>query len=270
MKRCASSPRGQRSPDTTDFKLIRTKKFTPAQHNDACNSCHSKAMPLTAGYKTPERFFDHFDLVTLENSDFYPDGRDLGENYTQTSWRMSPCAKDGKLHCVTCHTSSGRYRFKKEKFNNACLPCHEERVKNVAAHSHHPAESEGSKCISCHMPKTDFARMQRSDHSMLPPTPATTIAYQSPNACNGCHADKDAAWADKLVRCWRQRDYQAPVLKRAALIDAARKRDWTKLPEMLAYISDPKSDEIFVTSLIRLLAHCDDPAKIPVLRDGPQ
>ena len=113
---------------------------------------------------------------------------------------MSPCVKGGKLHCVTCHTSSGRYRFKKEKFNNACLPCHEERVKNVAAHSHHPAESEASRCISCHMPTTEFARMQRSDHSMLPPTPATTIAYQSPNACNGCHADKDAAWADKLVR----------------------------------------------------------------------
>ena len=79
---------------------------------------------------------------------------------------MSPCAKDGKLHCVSCHTSSGRYRFKKENFNNACLPCHEERVNNVAAHSRHPAESEGSKCISCHMPKTEFARMVRSDHSM--------------------------------------------------------------------------------------------------------
>ena len=60
-------PKGEKPADTTDFKLIRTKKFTPAQHNDACNSCHSKAMPLTAGYKTPERFFDHFDLVTLEN-----------------------------------------------------------------------------------------------------------------------------------------------------------------------------------------------------------
>jgi len=259
-------PRGVKPPDTAEFKLIRTKKFTPAQHNDACNSCHSKAMPLTAGYKTPERFFDHFDLVTLENSDFYPDGRDLGENYTQTSWRMSPCVKDGKLHCVSCHTSSGRYRFKKEKFNNACLPCHEERVKNVAAHSHHPADSEGSKCISCHMPKTDFARMQRSDHSMLPPTPATTIAYQSPNACNGCHADKDVAWADKLVRSWHQRDYQAPILKRAALVDAARKRDWSKLPEMLVYISDPKRDEVFATSLIRLLAYSDNQAKIPVLR----
>ena len=78
--------------------------------------------------------------------------------------------------------------------------------------------------------------------------------------------DKDAAWADKLVRSWSKRDFQAPLLKRAALVDAARKRDWTRLPEMLAYIGDPKSNEIFVTSLIRLLAHCNDPSKVPVLR----
>ena len=32
---------------------------------------------------------------------------------------------------------------------------------------------------------------------MLPPTPAATIAFRSPNACNLCHKDKDAAWADQ-------------------------------------------------------------------------
>ena len=259
-------PKGEKPADTTDFKIIRTKKFTPAEHNDACNSCHSKAMPLTASYQTPERFFDHFDLVTLENPNFYPDGRDLGENYTQTSWRMSPCVKSGKLHCITCHTSSGRYRFRKpEDANKACLPCHEERVKNMAAHSHHPVESVASRCIACHMPTTDFPRMQRTDHSMLPPTPATTIAYQCPNACNGCHQDRDAAWSDKIVRQWHADGYQTPVLRRAALIDSARKRDWTKISEMLVFIGNPASDEIFVTSLIRLLAHCDDAAKVPVL-----
>ena len=41
----------------------------------------------------------------------YPDGRDLGENYTYTSWLMSPCAKSGKLDCNHCHTPSGRMRF---------------------------------------------------------------------------------------------------------------------------------------------------------------
>jgi tetratricopeptide (TPR) repeat protein len=208
---------------------------------------------LTLEYRPEDRFYDHFDLVTLEDPDFYPDGRDLGENYTLTSWNLSPCAKSGQLDCMHCHTSSGRYRFKKELFNNACMPCHEDKVKDSAAHTRHPAESEGSRCIACHMPMTAFARMNRSDHSMLPPTPAATMAYQSPNACNLCHQEKNAEWADQFVRQWRARDYQAPVLKRAALIDAARKRDWTKLPEMVVYIGDPKHNEIFAASLIRLI-----------------
>ena len=251
-----ATPKGQPLPE---LRIISTKTMSTAQRNDLCSGCHAKANPLTPAYRPGERFYDHYDLATLEDPDFYPDGRDLGENYTLTSWSMSPCAKVGQLDCMHCHTSSGRYRFKQEKFNHACLPCHEEKVQNPAAHTHHPAESEGSRCVSCHMPMTAFARMNRSDHSMLPPTPATTIAYQSPNACNLCHRDKDAAWADQLVRQWRSRDYQAPVLKRAALIDAARKRDWTKLPEMVAYIGDPTHDEIFATALIRLIPPAQDP-----------
>jgi len=250
-----ATPKGQ---PLSELRIIRTKTMTKVQRNDLCSSCHTKASPLTLEYKPEERFFDHFDLVTLEDPDYYVDGRDLGENYTLTSWSMSPCAKSGKIDCMHCHTSSGRYRFKKENFNNACLPCHEARVNNPTEHTRHQAESEGSKCISCHMPMTAFARMNRSDHSMLPPTPAATMAFKSPNACNICHNDKDADWADKYVRQWRTRDYQAPVLKRAALIGAARKRDWTKLADMLAYINDPKRDEVFAASLIRLISPAQD------------
>ena len=115
------------------------------------------------------------------------------------------------------------------------------------------------------MPKTAFARMNRSDHSMLPPTPATTIAYKSPNACNGCHQDKDAAWANGWVRRWRARDYQAPVLQRASLIEAARKRDWKRLPAMLEYLRRKDHDAVFAGSLIRLLRPCTDDRKWPVL-----
>lgn len=93
---------------------------------------------------------------------------------------------------------------------------------------------------------------------MLPPTPATTIAYQSPNACNLCHQDQDAKWADQIVRQWGSSDYQAPVLKLAALIDAARKRDWSKLPEMIAYIGDAGHEAVFAASLIRLIPPAQD------------
>jgi tetratricopeptide (TPR) repeat protein len=257
-----ATPKGQPLPE---LRIIRTKTMTKVQRNDLCSSCHAKASPLTVEYKPEERFYDHFDLVTLEDPDYYADGRDLGENYTLTSWSMSPCFRSGRIDCMHCHTSSGRYRFKKEKFNSACMPCHENKVQDPTAHTHHPAESEGSKCISCHMPMTAFARMNRSDHSMLPPTPAATLVYQSPNACNICHKDRDAEWADKYVRQWRTRDYQAPVLKRAALVDAARKRDWTRLPEMLAYIKDPDRDEIFAASLIRLIPPAQDQKTLSTL-----
>jgi len=257
-----ATPKDQPLPE---LRIISNKAMTKQQRNDLCSSCHAKASPLTLEYKPGERFFDHFDLVTLEDPDYYPDGRDLGENYTYTSWSMSPCVKSGKLDCMHCHTSSGRYRFKKEKFNDACVPCHADKVSSLTEHTHHPAESEASKCISCHMPMTTFARMKRSDHSMLPPAPAATMAYKSPNACNLCHKDKDAAWADTYVRHWRTRDYQAPLLKRAALIDAARKRDWSKLPEMLAYIQSKDREEVFAVSLIRLMEVSTDERIAPVL-----
>jgi tetratricopeptide (TPR) repeat protein len=257
------APKGQQPKD---MKIISVKKFTSEQHNATCSGCHAKMSPVTDSYPPGDRFFDHYDIATLEDPDFYPDGRDLGENYTYTSWLMSPCAKAGKINCITCHTSSGRYRFKaEEKANDACLPCHEKQAKSAPAHTHHKPDSPANKCISCHMPMTSFARMNRTDHSMLPPTPSTTIAYTSPNACNICHTDKDAAWADTYVRQWRTRDYQAPVLKRAALIEGARKRDWKHLPAMLDYIVSKERDEVFATSLIRMVPSSGDPRVAPAL-----
>jgi tetratricopeptide (TPR) repeat protein len=254
-------------PAPADLKLIAMSKLSIEQRNATCAPCHAKMSPVTMNFAPGDRYFDHFDLVGFENADFYPDGRDLGENYTYTQWRVSPCAKSGQLDCIHCHTSSGRYRFSEPaKANNACLPCHEDRVNHAVAHTHHEAGTSGNECISCHMPMTEFARMRRTDHSMRPPTPATTLAYNSPNACIICHTNKDAAWADKLVREWRPRDYQKPVLERAALIAAARKQDWKRLPDMLAYLARSDREEIQTASLVRLLADCPSDDKWPALR----
>jgi tetratricopeptide (TPR) repeat protein len=252
---------GKSTPE--DLKLISTKTFSAEQTNSLCAPCHAKMRPLTDTFKPGDRYFDHFDLVTLEDLDFYPDGRDLGENYTYTSWLTSPCVKSGELDCVHCHTSSGRFK-QSDTPNNACMPCHKERVEKVTEHSHHPKGSKGSECIGCHMPTTEFARMRRSDHSMLPPTPAATIKFKSPNACNLCHSDKDATWADKEVRKWHG-NYQVPVLHRADLIENARKQNWNELPKMLEYITSKDRDEVFAASLIRLLEPCNDDRKWRVL-----
>ena len=261
---CESAPKGT---VPKDLKIIRGgRDFTHEQNNATCSSCHAKAVVLTNTFLPGDRFFDHFGLVTLENHDYYPDGRDLGENYTYTSWLMSPCVKSGRLDCLHCHTSSGRYKFKDdEKANQACMPCHKDRVSNPTEHTRHKADRPGNACISCHMPTTEFARMRRTDHSMLPPVPAATMAYKSPNACNLCHPNKDAAWADHYVREWRDRDYQKPLLKRASLVDAARNHNWRNLREMLEYITSKDRDEVFATSLLRLVPASGDPLVVPAL-----
>jgi Flp pilus assembly protein TadD len=261
----AAMDAGVKGHTSKDIKIIRTLEFSHQRMNDMCATCHAKLVPLSTEFLPGEKFYDHYDLITLEHPDFYPDGRDLGENYTFTSWSMSPCLKSDKLDCNQCHTPSGRPRFEGKQANQSCLPCHAAIVADPTAHSHHQAESTGNSCAACHMPMSRFAAMARTDHSMRPPMPAATIAYKSPNACNQCHADHDAAWADQWVRKWYPRDYQAEPLRRAALLDAGRKNDWQRLAEMLADVEKQRGDEIYRNALVRLLRGCSDAKKWPVL-----
>lgn len=265
IQTCKAAPSGT---PPADLKIKSWKDFTLQQSNDACAPCHAKARPLTGAFTPGDRFFDHYDLALLEDRDYYPDGRDLGENYTQTSWMMSPCVKSGQLNCTHCHTSSGRYRFKGKPPGSACLPCHKERVKTAAAHTHHKADTEGSPtCVSCHMTMTEFGRMNRSDHSMRPPCPEATLQFKSPNACNQCHTNKSAPWAAGQVATWHPAStWQSRILRGGSLIEAARKHNWEQLPKMITYIREPKADAVVVASLLRLLGPCSDESKWPVIR----
>lgn len=247
--------------------------FTAHQTSAACSNCHAKMSSLSTDFKVGDDFFQHYDLVTYEHADFYPDGRDLGENYTYTSWRQSPCVKNSELHCLTCHTSSGRYRFSGKEANNACMPCHQSKVQNFTVHTRHKPKTGVTQCIQCHMPMTSFGNMNRSDHSMRPPMPSATIKFGSPNACNMCHKDKSPEWADKHVRRWHKDDYQAETLKLGTWIEQLRRQDYSGLKDILAYVQSKDRDEIFTNSIIRLLRSCPKeeltPALVNVLKNDP-
>ncbi len=250
--------------------LLRWADLTPSQVNSACAPCHAKAYPLTPEYPPAEDFFDHFDLITLEHNDFSPDGRDLGENYTYTLWMLNPCAKNEKLDCVYCHTSSGRYRFRDEvtsDVNAACTQCHSDKRENIAAHSRHPAESAAGRCIACHMPTTRFAAMRRSDHSHRPPSPQAAELYGATSACILCHKDQSESWAAEFVRVWHPDSTIRPrMLREADLVNAARHSDWSKLNDMLTYMSEENSEPVVTTSLLRLIPRSSDPRIWPAIQ----
>jgi len=243
-----------------DLKIISTKSFSPGQHNASCAPCHAKMHPITASYTPGERYFDNYDLTTIENPDFYPDGRDLGENYTMTSWELNECAENSAMHCVACHTSSGRFKFKNEP-EKSCLPCHSDKVENVAEHSQHPAGTEGAVCINCHLPKTEFGRMIRSDHSFRPPMPEATIRFGSPNACNSCHSDKSPQWANEIVKKRENKNYQDKTIEWAQLLKEARGGDWKNSGKIFSVIEKGGLDEVVITSFVRLMPACPDSAK---------
>ncbi len=250
---CQALKPGESLKETKLITVTQSRGFTAHQVDSACSTCHAKMSAITDSFKPGEDYFNHFDLITLEDIDYYPDGRDLGENYTYTLWRMNPCAKSGQLDCMHCHTSSGRYRFAGDTTNNACLPCHAGRVNNPQPHTHHEPGKESPHCVDCHMPATIFAKMKRSDHSFRPPMPTATIRFQSPNACNLCHKDQDPQWADKNVRQWHRKDFQHDHLELSALLLDARNGKWNRLPEILAYLTQDNHDEIYSSSFIRLM-----------------
>lgn len=248
-----------------DPKLIVTSTFTAEQHNASCGSCHAKMRAITPSYMPGDKFFDNYDLITLENNDFYPDGRDLGENYTMTGWHMNECAKASEMHCVTCHTSSGRYRFKSDDLqtaNRACTSCHNEKEAEYEAHTHHSFSSIAPKCIDCHMPMTSFGQMNRSDHSFRPPMPKASMEFGSPNACNICHDNKNAEWSQKQLDVWgKDKGYQQKTLEAGRLIIAAREGNWNQIDKMKTAIINNSYGEVFTTSLLRLMITCPDPTK---------
>ena len=257
-----------------ELKLLRFHEDLNMEQRDAtCSPCHAKMVPLTDAFTPGELFFNHYDLTSYEDRDFYVDGRDHGENYTMTGWMANPCANAGKLECIKCHTSSGRFRFK-ENPNQACLPCHQKKVDEIVEHSHHPAKA-GLSCIDCHMPKTAQAYMTRSDHSFRPPAPAASLEFGSPNACVICHFPDqdpmwantvhtnraDLEWANKHFRKMFETDQQDKILRLGRVIQACRDGNWDQLPEILAYLDDPDCDPPSQVAILRLLVPCPYPAK---------
>ena len=261
---CRAVPRGT---VPKSIRIMSWRDFTIDQVNDACSPCHAKMRSIKPGFKPGNRFFDHYDLVCLEDRDFYPDGRDLGENYTLTGWLMNPCAQSGMLDCMHCHTSSGRYRFKEENPNGACQPCHAQRVRRAQDHTRHPDGDGAPQCIDCHMPMTEFSRMLRSDHSIRPPSPDAGVRFGSPVACIICHSNETPQWAAAQVREWHpDSKWQREILRQGELVDAARRQKWEELPDILDYITEPGADPVVVTSLIRLLESCPDARKWNAIR----
>ena len=136
--------------------------------------------------------------------------------------QASPCFRGGEFSCISCHEmhldSPGQTSIQKwaraaqlkpkMDSDEACLQCHQTMATNITAHTHHSADSSGSRCYNCHMPRTTFGLLRAiRSHQVSSPSAKETVDYGRPNACNLCHLDQTLAWTAKKLEAW----YHQPV-----------------------------------------------------------
>jgi len=216
----------------------------------ACGSCHSRRVQR-AEWTPGEPFLDAFEPELFDTDAYYPDGQVREELYELVSFQSSRMYAEG-VRCWNCHDGHANGTMKPG--NQLCRTCHEQRYE-TDAHTHHPADSPGARCVACHMPVTVYMqRDPRHDHSFSRPDPELTVALGVPNACNRCHTDRDAAWAAQHVRAWHPAgDVRAERRAVATTIADARRDEARSVPGLLSLLGGP-GDSVRRASAARLLA----------------
>jgi len=138
---------------------------------------------------------------------FWPDGlaRVSGREYN--GLLESPCFRRGDLACVSCHSlhesNPNDQLAAGMEGNQACYQCHADYQAKLTEHTHHAADSEGSRCYNCHMPHTTYGLMKGiRSHTIINPSVEESTKYGRPNACNLCHLDQSLQWTGEHLTSW--------------------------------------------------------------------
>jgi Flp pilus assembly protein TadD len=192
-----SQPAGERKEDA---RAVGAGQSEPRTEEGACGGCHARRGQFSDAPRDALHFYDAFHPSTLAPGLYYPDGQQREEVYNFGSFAQSRMHAAG-VTCADCHNPhSGKLRL---EGNAVCTQCHAAKIFDAPAHHHHPEGSPGAQCASCHMPTTDYMVIHaRQDHSMRIPRPDRSLTMGTPNACNKCHADKDARWAVEALKGW--------------------------------------------------------------------
>ena len=207
--------------------IVNPRKLDFVQANDTCIQCHSqgrpKANPINGQY------FD------------WPVGYHVGSSHLSDLWELEEHKlgettfthfADGTAHknrmqgndfvqslmytrgvsCFSCHDVHGTEHEADlwKPANAICSDCHGPNSPNgphtasLEQHTHHKADSPGSDCVACHMPKvaTTIADINVRSHTFRFTAPSHTDTLKIPNACTACHADKPAEWATQALKNW--------------------------------------------------------------------
>jgi tetratricopeptide (TPR) repeat protein len=181
-----------------------------------CFQCHALKDVLKEGYLPGEPLEAYYALKypILGDRPYTPDARVRSFAY-QATHLASACYLQGPMDCVSCHEPHAQGYWDVNRLpladpydDGQCTSCHRSKELDVTAHTFHPAGSDGSKCVSCHMPYLqhpevgDGVGFARSDHTIAIPRPVFDSDIGIESACAQCHADRSALELQRQVATW--------------------------------------------------------------------
>ena len=221
-----------------DATIVDPTRLSPVREAMVCGQCHAAVYDkddatmrewLKAGssYRPGDDLRETRLIRESGAEKFWSDGmiRTSGREYNALI--HTPCythqdEKRGIMTCLSCHEMHKKPDDPRTDLewadamlkpgmrgDLACTQCHSDYTdeKKVAAHTHHPVGSEGSRCMNCHMPLTTYGLLKTErSHTITSPTIAESVDVGRPNACNLCHLDRTLAWAGDALESW----YGAP------------------------------------------------------------
>ncbi len=198
----------------------------------SCEACHLGAKDHAEGKLKRPKFFPNSSEVVIRSAsiDF-----DFGRSHDNVNWSCGRCHAGNRpqyangiatwnsteytdamrgscyseLTCIRCHNpheSIGHeWSHTAAEDDAVCLSCHQkfEPVEARASHTHHPLESEGSRCMNCHMPRINEGLQEVvRTHTIFSPTDHAMIHSNQVNACNQCHVEKPIDWTLANLKNW--------------------------------------------------------------------
>ncbi len=203
-----------------DFTRISASEFLAI-----CAQCHEQSAVrhgvAELNYSTTGEFFQHYaqrPFIEFSRKGFYKDGRMRGTAFIVESLMRSECFKKGNVTCGSCHdphsadagSNPTSLKFRDHP-DQMCLQCHAPFAPQEAMerHTHHPAPSEGSRCVSCHMPRIMDALLFKARTHQISEIPDADMTQrfgqeESPNACLLCHKNQSVSWVKTQLVSWNR------------------------------------------------------------------
>jgi len=231
---------------------------------ETCAPCHSRRHPIKSDHQPGEPFLDGYVPSLLDEGVYYADGQIQEEDYEYGSFVQSKMHHEG-VTCSDCHNPHS-LALPFENLNSVCGQCHSLTKFDAGEHHHHKSGTAGAMCVNCHMPaRTYMVKDVRRDHSFRVPRPDFSIAYGTPNACNQCHSDKSAKWADEATATW-----YGPNRRREThfveAIYAGRQGSSNAERLLTSLISDSSKPAIARATALTLVQRYLSPASFPAVR----